>query len=404
MIRKLIPDDSGLDLQHLRRFAKYTDVPESIRLLFEAKKMEYDQSHEVDMPSEAPSKLFLVVGSVNAISRTTLVDALSAIAKNIVLFTAHVPMLAPTSQKQATQWTSQYWPTVYKKSNPFGPHPSIVARAEEEIRGDVQKWMDLADKVAQESRQSDSGEAVGVVIVDRKDGNARPVAVAGDARWFGWPRCGAGNVTAHAALRAIAMVAARLRPEEQATGSENSQVEKFDKTISDNHDEFDVDASVTTAASVRLLGKSSLPTRKTSTNVNEQVGGLIEDLPRNKGDENADHDIVPKKDGIFQDRPLFTIEAQNHPQSNNGDGYLCHGLEIYCSHEPCVMCSMAIVHSRFGKIVFARRMRETGGLCADGQLGHGLFWRKELNWTMLAWQWFDSMHTDAEVTPALFHA
>lgn len=51
------------------------------------------------------------------------------------------------------------------------------------------------------------------------------------------------------------------------------------------------------------------------------------------------------------------------------------------------MCSMAIVHSRFGRIVFGHRMKKTGGLCADGGLGHGLFWRKELNWTCLGWEW-----------------
>lgn len=51
------------------------------------------------------------------------------------------------------------------------------------------------------------------------------------------------------------------------------------------------------------------------------------------------------------------------------------------------MCSMAMIHSRFTRVVFERRMHNTGALTAEGLLGYGLFWRKELNWTMLAWQW-----------------
>ena len=58
------------------------------------------------------------------------------------------------------------------------------------------------------------------------------------------------------------------------------------------------------------------------------------------------------------------------------------------------MCAMAIVHSRFGKVVFKHRMPRTGGLCADGDLGHGLFWRKELNWQLLGWEW---SHPSSEI-------
>lgn len=75
------------------------------------------------------------------------------------------------------------------------------------------------------------------------------------------------------------------------------------------------------------------------------------------------------------------------------DGYLCNGLDIYLTHEPCVSCSMAMVHSRFRACVFMKRMPRTGGLCAekeDGSLGYGLFWRSELNWRVLTFQYFPS--------------
>ena len=109
----------------------------------------------------------------------------------------------------------------------------------------------------------------------------------------------------------------------------------------------------------------------------------------------------------FQDKPLLKEEKEvfetAHPCP---DGYLCHDLELYMTHEPCTMCAMAILHSRMGRIVYRHRMPLTGGmssedrdhnLCGASELcGHdpcgggrglGLHWRKELNWSMLGWEW-----------------
>jgi tRNA(Arg) A34 adenosine deaminase TadA len=116
-----------------------------------------------------------------------------------------------------------------------------------------------------------------------------------------------------------------------------------------------------------------------------------------------DHENDNDSRSIFWDRPSLEVEKGHYDTSGNADGYLCHELELYCTHEPCVMCSMAIVHSRFGKVIFERRMRDTGGLCADGKLGHGLFWRKELNWTLLAWQWVRSSVVE-NIGPPGLHA
>ena len=251
---------------------------------------------------------------------------LEPIMDAVALVVLHVPLLAPTSQEQASKWSSKYWPTVYKKSNVFGPHPSLVSRAAETIEHDAEKWISLATEVAVQASVEGSGERIGVVIVERHNGEGRPVAVAGDARWLNWPSSSTGNVTAHAVMRAIAMVAEELKAKEELEA-----------------------------------GISQLAT--------------------------------PVKPSIFRDQAYGILEKENIHRSNQ-EGYLCHELEIYCTHEPCVMCSMAIVHSRFGKLVFKKRMPLTGGICADGELGHGLFWRKELNWTLLAWQWSPSQDAD----------
>lgn len=316
LVRKLIPDDGGYDLQHVRRFAKQNDVPDFVRASIREKRAQVGQRDDVGIPPE----LFLLVGATTAISLDDLQAALSAVLDPLSLCSIHIPLLAPTSHEQAVSWSAKYWPTVYKKSNPFGPHPSIISRAEDELREDIYRWMNLASQVACQSASTGVGEEIGVVVVERKGGVPRPLVVAGDARWKNWPRTGSGNVTAHASLRAIAMISDGLREREET---------KYGTTL----------------------------------------------------------DSSPSSHSIFRDQPLGPLEEEHYKPTAWVDGYLCHDLELYITHEPCVMCSMAIVHSRFGRVIFQHRMEETGGLCADNKLGHGLFWRKELNWSLLAWQW-----------------
>ena len=259
--------------------------------------------------------------------------------------TIKVPVTPPLSHEQAKQLSQQYWPTVYKGGNPFGPHPAIIARAADEIQSQAGQYMSLATRAGEATSAEGKGEPFGAIVVERSNSaGSSVVAVAGDARWENIKEArsqGNKNVMAHAVMRVIGMVAKQ-----------------------------------------RLTVSATHKTHETSGK---------------------------QQPNFFADEPLTAFEKDIYSQSRLAPGgYLCLDLELYLTHEPCVMCSMAINHSRFGRVVFSQRMPRTGGLAADvvaaddnasssfmrgkevaEREGYGLWWCEKLNWKFLTWQWVD---------------
>jgi len=47
--------------------------------------------------------------------------------------------------------------------------------------------------------------------------------------------------------------------------------------------------------------------------------------------------------------------------AKNGQRYLLTSRSLFTTHEPCVMCSMALLHSRVKEVFFLVPMERTGG-------------------------------------------
>lgn len=67
--------------------------------------------------------------------------------------------------------------------------------------------------------------------------------------------------------------------------------------------------------------------------------------------------------------------------------YLLSGLHFFTTHEPCIMCSMAILHSRVAAVYFIKDSPQSGGM---GSL-YSVHEDRGLNHKFQVWQWSGSL-------------
>lgn len=63
---------------------------------------------------------------------------------------------------------------------------------------------------------------------------------------------------------------------------------------------------------------------------------------------------------------LVRLVADHHAKSStrssgNGMHYLLTSLTVFMTHEPCIMCSMSLLHSRVKDVFYLLPMEHTGG-------------------------------------------
>jgi tRNA-specific adenosine deaminase 3 len=392
----MVGDDQAKNLPHLRRCSKPVDLPPHLKTKFMNEGAQGRTIH-----TGKSQYLYIMLGSQDDIDYQELVAGISAIAgirDDLFVGLIPIPLLAPTSQVQANVWSQQFWQTVYRKNNPLGPHPSSICRTTSVVARDAAVWMTLAHQVARESYEAGYGEPIGAVVIKRTM-PVKPDPTKGEAAGPNETKAEQERADGNKSDTGVEGDTSDAGAAKSDDGAKASLPEKEKTEI------------VALAADARWYrqertGCTGNPMGHAALRVISMVAQKLVRAENREGVGHADFDPILEFEA-FQDKPLLEKEQlvfdADHPSP---DGYLCHDLELYMTHEPCTMCSMAILHSRMGRIVFRHRMPLTGGMssedrrsdlcgpasgCDDGPCGGGkglgLHWRKELNWSMFGWEW-----------------
>ena len=182
--------------------------------------------------------LHLLIAPVSVLSLTTVYNILRPLLFPSCpdISTIEVPLHSSISQEQADEWSTMYWPTIYKRGNPFGPHPPFVEQTINKILPNIAKYMTLVKEAARQAKESGNGIEAAALVVDPS--NEQVIAIAGDGRemTFGSDDkrdCSWGNPLDHAVLRAVGMVAAKRKIREDLGVGVEIGIEKGIKIMED---------------------------------------------------------------------------------------------------------------------------------------------------------------------------
>ncbi|RAH78484.1 hypothetical protein BO86DRAFT_458458 [Aspergillus japonicus CBS 114.51] len=404
------PRDSSHPLNHLRRFAKHNQIPESLRptllkegylpsqtifvLIPPSWPPSYRRPEKAD-PS-LPSTSAPAPAAAAAAAETTTPSTTAPATSTITLHTITVPMQPPLTPTQAEHWSSKMWPVVFNPAAPralIAPPPQILSRVRDAIAPKAGRYLALAQAVAAEAERSGLGRGVGAVVVDpelepteEEETEASSwtdaiVAVAGDGRYSRReggqpapaeiagggsgpsPHCGTydadweGGPELHALMRAVELISSKRR--EDKPGSRRQKI----RPVLYGLEEY-------------FLQKSEVPLRGAETvagaggaDVEREDAAAPPPEKYQKTTETEAHAIhLHHKEVEEQGAEAGGGAGGVGPRirSREQGGYLCNDLDVYLSHEPCICCCMGLLLSRFRAVIFPRRGRMvSGGLASE---------------------------------------
>ncbi|OAL74075.1 hypothetical protein A7D00_2105 [Trichophyton violaceum] len=263
----------------------------------------------------------------------------------------------PTTPAEALEWSRTKWSTIYNPAARVAAHapPQVqLVRAKASIYSRAGYFLALAKEVANETLQSGRGRGVGVVIVDPELTVGKPddtndllnavVAVSGDTRWW----------------------KASLEHEHERKQHQEKEYPIDDEAGPESH---------AVMRGISMVSRKRIAFNKPATDELEvSAPSEVESTPIS---------LTSLESHFFQ--------LPNLLKSSKG-GYLCTGLDLYVTHEPCICCSMGMLLSRFRSITVLnsgmRRSAESNAL--DAVNGYGLHWREELNWRAIGFEFFES--------------
>ncbi|EIW51246.1 uncharacterized protein TRAVEDRAFT_137698, partial [Trametes versicolor FP-101664 SS1] len=110
---------------------------------------------------------------------------------------------------------------------------------------------------------------------------------------------------------------------------------------------------------VRAVGEL----RASSTSIDPISPVPVPDVPSPAPAVDVSSSAVPLDpvDAALTPERSQTPSAQSQAEVRNGAHYLLTSLTLFTTHEPCVMCSMALLHSRVREVFYLFPIEKTGG-------------------------------------------
>lgn len=365
-------------ISHAKRVRKRPENPGKLDLLLvpvhredviDEDTMSADDNENTDLdPSSSFHCPAAPDGGPTALGLAVLPPAVAAIieAFSQAIFTVRVPRYAPHTKEDSIAW-SEYWPVTVR-----APPKTILrdqtALSSEDISS-MQHHIRTAWNLAQQNAANGPDRAANAcVIVDPSGSGGGGIAASSSSPNEGII-VGTGvdgthvHPLHHAVMRAVEAVA------------------EWQRVVMSNQDE----------------GSGGAGARETITrprDKGDQINPKEERLPQEEegeevvlGEENLkrrrleDGHVARGSDEISGDIPMgneVKESDRNGDKAANGSlpPYLCTGYDCYVVHEPCAMCAMALVHSRFRRVIFCQVDHDGGVL---GGCGIKLHSKRTLN-------------------------
>eukprot|EP01023_Acetabularia_acetabulum_P008879 TRINITY_DN13899_c0_g1_i2.p1 TRINITY_DN13899_c0_g1~~TRINITY_DN13899_c0_g1_i2.p1 ORF type:complete len:389 (-),score=34.19 TRINITY_DN13899_c0_g1_i2:32-1198(-) len=269
---------------------------------------------------------------------------------NIQPYKTQVPKNAPRSREQWEEW-SKIWPVTYRPldASMWEDQDPISVEKQQELEKFMRKCYELKQRACNAA-----------IIVDPASGWCIAVGVDQEQ-----------HVLHHAVMLAIDQASKFLQYHQQYQLQQPSTVQKIDPPSSSS-------SKVSRPLECKEGQDIEQPQhKKLRTENNQQQVIQQEDMQT----INQDGKTQCQQDNLISELPCSIPQLQNFDDQitcqecglqlqkckcQGSKQYLCTGYHCYVVQEPCIMCAMAMVHSRVSRVVYAVRDEKFGAL--GGQL------------------------------------
>ncbi|GAV55821.1 hypothetical protein ZYGR_0AY02140 [Zygosaccharomyces rouxii] len=106
-----------------------------------------------------------------------------------------------------------------------------------------------------------------------------------------------------------------------------------------------------------------------------------------------DHSIMFGIKSVAEREAKRRYQVEKGEKEDAGSVYLCLNFDVYTTHEPCSMCSMALIHSRVKRCIFLQPMIKTGCLKTESGNGYCMHNNRKLNSKYEVFQWIGNEYS-----------